>query len=134
MPTSHINHTKQYHTHVLEIPTQIISTSTKTILRVDRYVKQQVNLTDGIIKKNYLNDNAKEEYINNHMTTRNNTVHKKNKGNINILVVNRRMREKGWVYEKILKLMDQDNIDNLCYLTAAGKESLFGVSDGSLRC
>ena len=86
-----------------------------------------MNLTDGIIKKNYLNDNAKEEYINNHMTTRNNTVHKKNKGNINILVVNRRMREKGWVYEKILKLMDQDNIDNLCYLTASGRSHFLGL-------
>ena len=59
---------------MLEITTQIISTSTKTILRVDRYVEQQLNLINGIIKKNYLNDNAKKDYINNHMTKRNNTV------------------------------------------------------------
>ena len=62
---------------MLEIPTQINSTSTKTILRVDRYVEQQVNLTVGIIKKNYLNDNAKKDYINNHMTSKNNTVRRK---------------------------------------------------------
>ena len=62
------------------------------------------------------------------MTTRNNTAQgKEYKGNINILVVNRRMREEGWVYEKILKLMDQDNIDNLCYLTAAGRGHYLGL-------
>ena len=52
------------------MPTQINSISTKTILRVDRYVEQQVNLTVGIIKKNYLNDNTKKDYKNNHMTSK----------------------------------------------------------------
>ena len=56
----------------------ITSTSTKTILRVDRYMKQQMTLTDGSIKKNYLNGNAKKDYINNHTTSKNNTVWEKN--------------------------------------------------------
>ena len=57
-------------------------------------MKQQVNLTDGIIKKNYLNDNTKKDYKNNHMTARKLIqCTGKNKGEINILVVNRRIRE-----------------------------------------
>ena len=44
------------------------STPTKTLLRVNRYMGQQVNLTDGMIKINYLNDKTKKDYKNNHMT------------------------------------------------------------------
>ena len=78
-----------------------------------------MNLTIEILKKNYLNDNTKKDYTNNHMTSKIIQCKGKNKESINILVVNRSKREeRGWVDEKSLKLMDQDNIDNLCYLTA----------------
>jgi len=48
---------------MLEIPTQINSTSTKTIQRVDRYVEQHVKTNIWKIKKNYLNDNPRRDYI-----------------------------------------------------------------------
>ena len=61
-----------------------------------------MNLTDGIIKRNYLDDNTKEDYKNNHMTSRKLIqCTGKSKGDINILVVNRRKREEtGQVYKK----------------------------------
>ena len=78
---------------MLKMPIQINSTSTKTILRVYRYVEQQVNLTIEILKKNYLNDNTKKDYTNNHMTSKIIQCTGKNKESVNILVVNRSMRE-----------------------------------------